>query len=304
MLQPYFQYLKNFIEKINADGGPREEHYYLLDRWIRQAYDFGPIREEVFEIFGKDLLDRDIPSLLSRIYNAPRGYYGAFDIMEDIYNQEINVDKLNRIQIHWDMFILSQISCTAVRHRLEVLRGILQDSYYKMHKEKETISFLDVACGPGVAFEIFKAHAQVIYTGIDKDTSAIAYCRIKYQINGPTFQKCDMLGIKPERIGLHDIVWCAGLFDYIKGSGAFIGVARRLVKVAKETVIIGNMGPYSPSRPFMELLGWKLEYRTAVELMTLGSKLHKELDEIITVDVKTDPTGIQHYLHLGIDRGE
>lgn len=288
-----FKFLRDYMSQLNERGGPVEADYYDLDRWIRKAMDYCPTREEIEEIFGNDVLDKNSPSILNRIFYRPRGYAGSFDIMQDLYNQDI-LPTIPQLQMTWDAYILSQISTLAVSHRMDVVRNIALQN-------REKFSFLDVACGPGIACTTLDnarglLHGDSIrYLGVDQDPDAIEFC-LKHR--GRNFTQYSLMGLTVKEVGTFDYVWCSGLFDYIKGRGSFLGAARRLVRLAEKTAIIGNMGPYNPSRPSMELLGWKLEYRTRAELLYMGSELMEKDTQIKRTEVKTDPTGIQHYLYI------
>lgn len=289
-----FKFLKNYVDQLNKKGGPKEEDYFELDKWTRLAWEYKPTREEVVEIFGPEVTDPKAPSLFSKILNMPRGYNGSFDIMESIY-QDVIDPVLTPVQFRWDAFILSQISCLAVRHRADVVKGL------SLEYADEHLSFLDVACGSGMAYLTLRNTRPknlLTYKGIDQESEAIKFCTKKFR--SEDFEALPFLGVTQDKLGLSDVVWCSGLFDYIAGDAAFRGAARRLVAVAKKTVIIGNMGPYNPSRPMMELLGWRLIYRTRDKLAELGLKMQNSGSGVKHFEIRTDPTGIQHYLHLTV----
>lgn len=285
--------MKNFIADLNQKGGPSEADYYHLDRWMRQAHHYGPTSEEVEEIFGDEVLNRNSTSILSRIFYNPRGYYGSFDIMQDLYNQDIS-PTIPQLQMTWDAFVLSQIATVAISHRMEVVKEIgLQAG--------ATLNFLDVACGPGIALTTLgncRGTLTTNYLGVDQDPDAIAFCQ-KYKAgNQGQFKQYSLLEATRKQLGSFDVVWCSGLFDYIKARGGFIAAARRLVRLSEKVTVIGNMGPYNLARPFMEMMGWRLDYRTRAELDYLGSEIQKKDPEVKRTHVKTDPTGIQHYLYI------
>jgi SAM-dependent methyltransferase len=293
MIEP-FKFLKNFIAQLNERGGPVEADYFELDRWIALAYHHGPTQEEVEEIFGNEILDKNSPSLLNRIFYRPRGYAGSFDIMEDIYQDNIS-PTIPQLQMTWDAYILSQISCVAAKHRLQVLKQIGVDS------RKESLRFLDVACGSGIAHPILlqaRRSGGMHYRGVDQDPEAIEHCQKYIARNDDEFKVLPLSKLSSKQFGTFDIVWCSGLFDYVKGRGAFVAAARRLVRLADKVAVIGNMGPYNPSRPSMSLLGWNLEYRTRAELDYMGSEIQKKDEQVKRTYVRTDPTGIQHYLYI------
>lgn len=294
MIQP-FEFLKGHFKQINERGGPGEADYYNIDGWIRVAKSYGPSPQEVEEIYGNEVLTPEKPtSLLNRIFYRPRGFAGSYDIMEDIYQDHIN-PTITQLQMTWDAYILSQISSVAVKHRLEVLKQIGVDS------RNEDLRFLDVACGSGIAHPILinaRRSSGLDYVGVDQDPGAIEYCQKYVAERDDQFKQYSLIGITKKELGTFDVVWCAGLFDYIKQRSGFIAAARRLVRLADKYAVIGNMGPYNPSRASMELLNWKLEYRTRAELDYLGSEIKRKESKVKRTYVKTDPTGIQHYLYL------
>lgn len=293
MIQP-FEFLRTHIATLNERGGPVEADYFELDKWIHRAMAYGPAPEEVEEIFGNEVMDKNGTSLLNRIFYRPRGYAGSYDIMEDIYQDNIN-PTLPGLQVAWDAYILSQISSVAVKHRLEVLKEIGIES------QEESLRFLDVACGSGIAHTVLlnaRRSGGMYYRGVDQDPAAIEYCQERIASNDDEFKVVSLTGLTKKTLGTFDYVWCSGLFDYIDSRGGFIAAGRRLVRLADKTAIIGNMGPYNPSRYSMELLNWKLQYRTRAELDYLGSEIKKKEPEVKRTYVKTDPTGIQHYLYV------
>ena len=291
MLQP-FVFLKNYIKQVNQQGGPVEEDYFQLDRWLRNAYHYGPSPQECQEIF-EDVLDKNSTSLFNRIFFTPGGHPGSFDIMQSLYTNTVDTTLSQKLQ-RWDQFILTQVSSVAVRNRWYMIKHLCEDTYLWK-------SFLDVACGSGVAFQALQTHhptRHFHYVGIDQDEQAIAYCQAYHsmQEKNAQFKHIPFLSMTPETLGMSDLVWCSGFFDYISTRKGFMGAARRLIDLSKKFVIIGNMGPYNPSKPFMDMMNWKIHYRTKDELECIGHELHKKYQAITHTHVVTDDTGIQHYL--------
>ena len=202
----------------------------------------------------------------------------------------------------WDAFLLAQVSCLAVRHRMIEFRDAVKRTYLEMAPQVKNVKILDVACGSGVAnTALVGMGLGTEYLGIDQDQDAVDFGKSHANPCSSEFKRLRFLGINEERVGMNDLVWCSGLFDYISGRSGFINAATRLVGVAKKYAVIGNMGPYNPSRAFMEIMGWNLEYRTRAELAYLGSELGK-LEAVKKTWVETDPTGIQHYLYIQVEK--
>ena len=86
---------------------------------------------------------------------------------------------------------------------------------------------------------------------------------------------CNVFKIKTDK--KYDLIWSAGLFDYLEDRVAVL-LLKRMWKLLKEggQIIFGNFSPENPTRKGMELIGkWYLIHRTANELIRLvrSSKL-------------------------------
>jgi len=93
--------------------------------------------------------------------------------------------------------------------------------------------------------------------------------------------------------GEYDLVYCAGLYDYLSDS-----VCRRLNGIFYDwlrpsgTLVITNVDVYNPRRITMDhLMEWHLFYRRATDLMTLKPDAAPE----DWCGVKSDPTGVNIY---------
>jgi extracellular factor (EF) 3-hydroxypalmitic acid methyl ester biosynthesis protein len=71
--------------------------------------------------------------------------------------------------------------------------------------------------------------------------------------------------------GSYDLIYSAGLFDYLKDRTARAAGARLVAALAPGGhALIGNFGTANPTRPLMELiLDWPLQHRSASDLRQL-----------------------------------
>ena len=76
-----------------------------------------------------------------------------------------------------------------------------------------------------------------------------------------------------DSFGVFDVVYCAGLFDYLRTSTA-VQLSRDLYSRTAPggELLVANMVPENPSRWYMENhLDWQLLYRTRAEMLELGA---------------------------------
>jgi SAM-dependent methyltransferase len=79
-----------------------------------------------------------------------------------------------------------------------------------------------------------------------------------------------------------DLVWSAGLFDYLNDD-AFAATVRRLLTMVKPggRIIIGNFNTVNPTRPFMELVTeWYLIHRSAQDLIRLATEAGAPVNQV------------------------
>ncbi len=71
--------------------------------------------------------------------------------------------------------------------------------------------------------------------------------------------------------GSHDLIYSAGLFDYLKDRTASAAGVRLVDALTPGgSAVIGNFGAENPTRPLMELiLDWPLHHRSASDLRRL-----------------------------------
>jgi len=217
-----------------------------------------------------------------RAYTKPKGYAGDFMMMEMLYQNTPDGDgKLGIVIDHW---CLSTASAQAVRNRKKLLSDKIK-SICDQKKETRTCSIriMNLACGPNR--ELFDFLSQCDYseridaTCVDIDSQALHY--IDQQIN--VFSHKAVIRLMNENLikwalgkidpdfGLHDIIYSAGLTDYLNDD-LFIAFVNRCYLQLNDNgyLIIGNFAPYNPDRLFMDhILDWRLIYRTSDKLKQL-----------------------------------
>ena len=95
--------------------------------------------------------------------------------------------------------------------------------------------------------------------------------------------------------GSYDLVYSAGLFDYLKDRAARAAGVRLVDALAPGgTAVIGNFDVANPTRPLMELiLDWPLHHRSAGDL----GRLFGDLGTGITIE--REATGVNLFAVIG-----
>jgi hypothetical protein len=93
----------------------------------------------------------------------------------------------------------------------------------------------------------------------------------------------------------YDLVYSAGLFDYLNDRAARMAGARLVGALAPGgKAVIGNFNTANPTRPLMELiLDWPLQHRSADDL----SRLFGDLGSNMTVE--QEATGVNLFAVIG-----
>lgn len=231
------------------------------------------IRKELmkfcFEICGKKI-DKGIMHPHGRY--KPLGYPGDFQIIDWIYTKKTDLQSPGKL---WDEFFHQQVASQAVLNRKEFFCEVFVNSCEKV---SGSLSVLDLASGScrDLMEGITRAGSKVVgshFHCVDMDERAILYAKdlLEEQITKASFyfEKNNVFKIKPSRH--YDLIWSAGLFDYLSDRYAITLLKKMWKWVCKGgKIIIGNFSTTNPSRNYMEWCGeWFLIHRTKEAMLKL-----------------------------------
>jgi CRP-like cAMP-binding protein len=246
-----------------------------IDKTSIESFMWHYIFKEIYPVIMKS-------RFADRAYSKPKGYAGDFMMMEMLYQK--TPDGEGKLGIVIDNWCLNTPSAQAVRNRKKLLSGKIQSICdQKKNTQEGPIHIMNLACGPNR--ELFEFLYQCDYseridaTCVDIDSQALHY--IDQQINifshkaeirlmNENLIKWSIGKIDPD-FGFHDIIYSAGLTDYLNDD-LFTAFVNRCYLQLKDNgyLIIGNFAPTNPDRLFMDhILDWRLIYRTADELKQL-----------------------------------
>ncbi|WP_413586534.1 class I SAM-dependent methyltransferase [Bdellovibrio sp. HCB274] len=235
-----------------------------------------------------------------RAYHKPRGYAGDYEMMNQLYRDEVVGKTLYDQCIH--KYFVEDASGTAVRNRGLYLSKKIRELFQETSPQ-HNLKIMSVASGPAKEQQLFlqdcpeflDRHAE--FTCVDQDEESLKHAhRQLYTIDrkvqsgfGFRFSNLAIRNIIsqgfPEKD--YDLIYTAGLFDYFTEPIAR-RTAERMLDAVKPggKIIIGNFCAENYKYgPFLELfLDWTLIYRTEADLLRvfdgLGSKMWVEKEPL------------------------
>jgi hypothetical protein len=249
-----------------------------------------------------------------RCYHKPLGYPGDFEAMRYIYERWFDGPTLFSRAMNTAAVALP--GTAAVRARKDMLLSEMLAAEAAWHDARGPLRIVSVAAGPAQeVYEFLGAvrgdgpRVEIVLFDQDKQALALAYARIQRRLERRGLGariKITFLHDSIKRL-LHDaslfagfgpfnLVFCAGLFDYLKTRTAAVLTHNFWANLAPGgRAIIGNLVPSSPSRWIMEHhMDWYLVYRTTAEMLEMARSVVPAA-HLCTVD---DVTGVSPLLHV------
>src|SRR5215468_8033660 len=226
----------------------------------------------------------DLSPVAARCFHKPLGYAGDFEMMNMIYRNESLGDTLFGRSL--SRVLLDSQAGQAVRHRARYLAGKIKAAAARGGPGRPA-RILSVAAGPAMELQqLLQKNPALMRAGraeialLDQDASALSHAReqietLAARASVEVTLTCLNTSIKTViaqgLTGSYDLIYAAGLFDYLTDRTAR-AVGARLVQALAPGghAVIGNFGTANPTRPLMELiLDWPLHHRSASDLREL-----------------------------------
>jgi extracellular factor (EF) 3-hydroxypalmitic acid methyl ester biosynthesis protein len=230
----------------------------------------------------------DLSPVAARCFRKPLGYAGDFEMMNMVYRNESLGDTLFGRSL--SRVVLDSDAGQAVRHRVQYLAGKIKAATARVGPHRPA-RILSVAAGPAMELQqLLRTDPALIRAGraditlLDQDASALRHAREQItaraaQASAEITLRCLNTSIKAVIAqglnGSYDLIYSAGLFDYLKDRTARAAGARLVEALAPDGhAVIGNFAHANPTRPLMELiLDWPLHHRSASDLHQLFGDL-------------------------------
>jgi hypothetical protein len=156
--------------------------------------------------------------LMRRIRTWPEGYPGDYLTLEAMYGGPRPASE--GVGAHLDRYAASRTLAVAVRSRLRKLAALLRE---RAEGERLPSRWLNLACGSCRELLSVPAAAGRTVLGVDQDPRALAYARDLVAPTGHALETRDMNALRfaraeqtLRRFGPQDVIYSAGLFDYIE----------------------------------------------------------------------------------------
>lgn len=238
----------------------------------------------------------EVGLMSSHSRTKPLGYAGDHVIIDMIYQRSTAKCDVGKMM---DEFYHRQKAPTAVRNR----KNFFIDTVAALCHIKPVASILNIACGPcrDVAEALDKAGTaaeKASFHCIDMDPRAISYAQtVVDSSKAPQicWQATDAFRFRTRK--KYDLVWSAGLFDYLNDRLA-AALLRKMLDATSEggEVIVGNFHISNPDRPWMEWCGdWHLIHRDEEDMRSICHRAGVPTD---TLRFHYEPTGINMFLRL------
>lgn len=247
-----------------------------------------------------------------RCYHKPLGYPGDFEVMRYIYERHFEGPTLFARAMNLAGIMLP--GAAAVRSRKEVLKDILRNTVAHWRSD-QPIRLISVASGP--AQEIYEFLSEQPIEGLameivlfdqDKQALTLAHGRLTRLLERRHLTRVRVVYLHDsiKRLlhdpklfagyGPFDLIFCAGLFDYLKERTAVtLSVNFHDNLASGGTAYIGNMVPTSPSRWIMEHhMEWYLIYRSAEEMLAFA----EAAAPTALASILPDPVGVNPLLRI------
>lgn len=223
----------------------------------------------------------------------PHGYAGDFVIIERIYAGWLSP---HPHLVNWDRFFHAQEAPRAVVNRKKYFIELLRS--FNTNNTRRDV--LNIGCGPiqDVVEFLSEGKTPVFFDCVDYDKDAIEYSFNKAErkglLNNIEFCRDNALKFRPAK--QYDLIWSAGLFDYLDEKYFKTLLSRQLdfVKPGGK-LVIGNFSLDNPCRDWMECGNWFLHHRSSDDLTKIASECGVPREKI---SVESEPLGVNLFLHI------
>jgi extracellular factor (EF) 3-hydroxypalmitic acid methyl ester biosynthesis protein len=249
-----------------------------------------------------------------RTLTKPLGYAGDYEMVNMMFRDPLQGASLFAKIVNY--CFLNQGAVLAHRNRVDYMLEKLEQESLRTARAGRGLRVLSIGCGPAIEVQRFLAQRSVT-TGasfdlLDFNDETLQHAEralesvTRRSALGPvsvrlikksvaTLVKESARGPQPNATSQYDLIYCAGLLDYLTDQ-----VCRRVIDVGFNSLAPGgllvatNVTPANPSRHGMEhMLDWNLVYRDSPRMLSLRPIAGGE-----EVQVRSDFTGINVWIEV------
>ena len=267
------------------------------------------------QAFGKRLVQPILMAspFVHRTLTKPLGYAGDYEMVNMMFRDPFEGGSLFAKMVN--LYALQLPPIIAHRNRIEYLGKKLEDESLRGLREKRGIRIFNMGCGPAMEVQRFLAgnelSQQAQFTLVDFNDETLARTgRILNELKQrhgrrtvirPVKKSVNLLiksvarGEEYARPNQYDLVYCAGLFDYLTDNACSQLLSIFYTMLAPGGLLIATNVDEHPSKNQMEcFLEWHLVHRGNEAMRALAPALAKPQD----ISIKRDATGVNLFLEV------
>lgn len=300
----------------DLDGRARPVMTNLFQRFEEAAKSVDPDLRLAHANYVKRLLHPLVlcSPFMYRSFQKPLGYAGDYEMVNMMMTERFRGD--TSFAKILNSYFLSTPPVVAHRNRVTYLTQMLVDETCRVSMEGRRACIFNLGCGPALEIQEFLAESELSnhaeFSLFDFNDETIAHVSAKLQelrakSRRSTSIECvkkSVMQLLKEANGpesehsrpVYDVVYCAGLFDYLTGP-----VCQRLMTLFYEMLAPGgllvatNVYAVNPSKNWMEYsVDWHLIYRDREEMIAIRPKQVG----VGAINIKSDPTGLNLFLEV------
>lgn len=252
-----------------------------------------------------------------RSYVKPLGYAGDYEMVDMMLRDPREGASL--FAKVFNVWLLQQDSAAAHRNRIEYLTRKLVETTAPAERVGRRARILNLGCGPAREIQYFMARSALSdwaeFTLLDFNEETLRHAQGALEREQRRHGRSTLIQVQKKSVqqllkdalraaptpqgGNYDLVYCAGLFDYLDDR-----TCRRLLSFFYQLaapggrVLATNVAPSTPNRGSLELiLDWHLIYRDGAQVERLcGEPIPRE-----SVRVECEATGQNVFLEIRKD---
>jgi extracellular factor (EF) 3-hydroxypalmitic acid methyl ester biosynthesis protein len=247
-----------------------------------------------------------------RTFQKPLGYAGDYEMVNMILNDPHEGGSLFAKVVN--LYFLNSGPAVAHRNRIKYLVEVISGETKRVVAEGRDLRVMNLGCGPAGEIQHLLTQEplsdRIDFTLMDFNDETLEFARTRLSDLKERYHRQTRLQFIKKSVhqllkegarggagpAKYDLVYCAGLFDYLSDR-----ICQRLMNIFYELLAPGgllvatNVDPSNPSRNGMELiLDWHLTYRNQEQLKWL----HPQGVPETNIATKSDDTGVNIYIEV------
>jgi SAM-dependent methyltransferase len=211
-----------------------------------------------------------------RAFEKPRGYPGDAPLLDLIYGDTPPRERLTPFGERLLRWAGTQPACRSVQERRHILASLID----KIAAEHPMPRIFSLACGhlrEAQASEAVRRGAVGEFVAADQDAESLALIEREQRMHRVTPMHLTVRRFltAPTSLGSFDLVYAAGLYDYLDERVA-AALTRAMFSAVRPggTLLVANFAPELRDIGYMEaIMDWNLIYRTEVEVARFVSAI-------------------------------